>query len=60
MVDLGEGPGGRAPLLILDQTEAQRTEKNFLETGTPSSQDLDDRPPPRSFPYLDPPLVSNA
>ena len=36
----------RAPLLFLDQTEAEKT---FLETGPPLSQGLDERVPP---PYL--------
>ena len=36
MADLGEGPGGGTPpLLFLDQTEAQRAEKYFLETTPP-------------------------
>ena len=39
MADLGKGPGGPAPPLFLDQTEARRAEKVFLG----------DRPPP---PYL--------
>ena len=38
------------PPLFLDQTEAQRAEKNFFETAppppTPLSQGLDDRAPP--------------
>ena len=33
MVDPGEGPGGPGPPLFLDQTEAQRAENIFLETG---------------------------
>ena len=35
--DPGEGPGGPAPYppLFLDETEARRVEKNFLETGPP-------------------------
>ena len=46
MSDPGEGPGGG--LLFLDQTEAQRAEKNFFETTPPPhtlSQGLDDRAP---------------
>ena len=46
MADLGESPGGPAPPPppFLDQTEARRAEKSFLETGPPPlSQDLDDR-----------------
>ena len=41
--DPGEGSGGP---LFLDQTEARRVEKNFLETAAPLSQGLDDRTPP--------------
>ena len=53
-MDPGEGPGGPAPPppLVLDQTEAQRAEKNFLETPFPApppppplSKGLDDRAP---------------
>ena len=53
--NLGEGIGGiglSSPSLFLDQTEAQKAEKNFLGTArrllpppTPLSQDLDDRSP---------------
>ena len=43
-----QGRGSRGPL-FLDQTEARRVEKKFLETAAPLSQGLDDRPP---FPYL--------
>ena len=40
----GRGPGGSAPPLFLDQTEARRAEKFF--DATPSlSHGLDDRPP---------------
>ena len=47
VMDLGEGPGGPGTPLFLDQTEAERVEKYFLETGSPSlSQGLDDQPPP--------------
>ena len=37
MSDPGEGPGegGGGGLLFLDQTEAQRAEKFFFETGRP-------------------------
>ena len=51
MADPGEGPGGPAspPTFVLDQTEAQRAEKNFLETPSPPppplSKGLDDRAP---------------
>ena len=49
MADPGEGPGGPAPPLVLDQTEAQRAEKMFLETPSPPppplSKGLDDRAP---------------
>ena len=34
LVDPGEGPGARSPL-FLDETEAQRAEKKFFETGLP-------------------------
>ena len=37
VVGPGEGPGGIAPSLFLDKTDARRAEKNFLG----------DRPPPR-------------
>ena len=42
MADPGEGSGGGAPPLFLDQTETQRGEKFFLETGSPPlAQGLD-------------------
>ena len=41
----GGARGGWSPLL-LDQTEAQRAEKNFFGDGPPLSQGLDDRGPP--------------
>ena len=47
VVDPGEGPGSLFPLL-LDQTEARRAKKIFLETTPPPrhlSQGLDDRAP---------------
>ena len=51
VVDPGEGPrwggggAGPSPSLFLDQTEAQRAEKKFLETcDLPFSKGLDDRP----------------
>ena len=45
--------GTRAPLLFLDQTEARRAEKSFLETSPlPLSKGLDDHPPP--------PLISRS
>ena len=51
--DPEEGPGEPSPPLFLDQTEAQRVEKKFFETGPPPlSHGLDDRPPPPSSPYL--------
>ena len=34
MADPGRGPGGRAPPLFSEQTEATRAEKIFLETGS--------------------------
>ena len=33
--DPGEGPGGPCPLLLLDQTEARRTEKKIFKTAPP-------------------------
>ena len=42
--DPGEGPGGPAPLLFLDQTEVQRAEKIFLGDFPSLSRGLDDRP----------------
>ena len=41
------GAGGRVgflPTLFLDQTQAQRHEKNLFETARPLSQGLDNRP----------------
>ena len=50
----GRGPG---PPLFLDQTDAQRVEKNGFCDQTPLSQGLDDRHPPPALPEgLDPPL----
>ena len=46
----------RAPLLFLDQTEAEKT---FLETGPPLSQGLDERVPPPLSEGLDLPLYNN-
>ena len=43
MADPGRGLGGRPPL-FLDQNEARRAEKIFLEAA-PLSQGLDDRDP---------------
>ena len=46
---------GGPPPLFLDQTEAQRAEKMFLETSyppTPLSKGLDDQPPPPPPPHL--------
>ena len=43
MADPGRGPGGRPPL-FLDQNEARRAEKIFLEAA-PLSQGLDDWDP---------------
>ena len=55
MADPGEGPGGPSPPLFLDQTEAQRAEKNLFEAGVPPlSQGLDDAPPLSVG--LDPPM----
>ena len=46
VADPEEGPGGPCPPLFLDQTEARRAEKNFLETPPPLPKGLDDFPPP--------------
>ena len=49
VADLGEVPGGPGPPLFLDQTEARRAKKIFLEDPPPPpSQSLDDR----VLPYL--------
>ena len=45
MADPGEGPGGPGLPLVLDQTEARRAEKIFLEDRPPLSKGLDDQPP---------------
>ena len=46
VTDIGEGPGP-GPSLFLDQTEARRAQKNFLETAPPpQSKGLDDWGPP--------------
>ena len=57
------GDSGKDPPLFLDQTEAQRAEKNFFQDHPPSlSQGLDDCFPPYSpspsplSEVLDPPL----
>ena len=50
------GEGLRGPL-FLDQTEARRVEKKFLETAAPLSQGLDDRPALPLSKGLDPPLL---
>ena len=53
MADPGEGPATPPP--FLDQTEARRAEKIFLETSPPHlSQDLNDPPPPQ------PPLIGRS
>ena len=53
MADPGKGPVGPEPPLFLDQTEAQRAERNFLRDPAPESlsQRLDvyDRSPPLLF-----------
>ena len=41
----GGGPGARPPL-FLEQNEAQRAEKNFLETGPPVTSESGWPPPP--------------
>ena len=48
MADLGEGPGGPAPPLFLDQTE----KIFFGDRASPLSQGLDDRLPPFPPPPL--------
>ena len=45
VADPGEGPGGPAPPLCLDQTQAPRAEKFFWETAPPLSKGLDNRAP---------------
>ena len=55
MADPGEGPGGAATRLVLDQTEALRAEKDFFPDHPPLSKVQDDRPPPLSQ-GLDPAL----
>ena len=56
----GRGPGGPAPPLFLDQTEARRAEKFFWETGPPSlCQGLDYWAPPLSE-GLDQPLIQTS
>ena len=52
------GALGPSHPLIFDQTEAQRAEKKFLETGPPFFQGLDDCPPPLLFEGLNPLLYS--
>ena len=52
----GGAQGARGPPLFLDQTEARRPKKIFLENTPPLSQGLDDRPPPSLAEGLDPPL----
>ena len=49
VADLGEGPRGPrgpSPSLFLDQTEVRMAETFLLETASPLSQGLDDRPLP--------------
>lgn len=55
----GEGPGGLAPPLFLDKTDARRAEKHFLgDCSPPLSKGLNDRPPPRLSQRLDPALMA--
>ena len=50
VADPGEGPGGAAPPLFPDQTEARRAKKIFFgDQPPPVSKGLDDRPPPPSI-----------
>ena len=46
----GGAQGARGPPLFLDQTEARRPKKIFLENTPPLSQGLDARPPPLPIP----------
>ena len=48
VADPGEGAGGLAPRLILDQTKARRAEKYFWRLP-PVSQGLGDRLPPPPY-----------
>ena len=49
VMDPGEGPGGPAPPIFLDQTEAQRAQIFFFwDRPPPLCQGLDDRAPPLS------------
>ena len=45
MADPGEGPGGGRAPLFLNQTEARRAQKMFLETAPSFSKGLDARAP---------------
>ena len=45
VADPGEGPGGAATRLVLDQTEALRAEKDFFPDHPPLSKVQDDRLP---------------
>ena len=58
MEDPGEGPWDPPPPLFLDQSEARRAEKNFLQIAPPPlSKGLDDHhPPPPLSQGLDPAL----
>ena len=47
---MGGARGAHPPLLILDQTEVRRAEKNFFETAPPAF--LRVWGPPPSSPYL--------
>ena len=46
VADPGEGPGGPSLPLVLDQTEAPGTEKNFWETVPPYLRVCMTAPPP--------------
>ena len=46
MADPGEGSGGPASPLFLDQIETRKAKKHFFETARPLSKVLDNRPPP--------------
>ena len=53
----GPGGGGGAPLLFWDQTEAQRAEKIFFQTGPPHFISGSGWPGPPLSEGLDPPLT---
>ena len=57
MADPGERPGGSPPSPVLfSEMRPEGPKKIFWRPAPPSSRGLDDRPPPLSEGYLDPPL----